>query len=109
MLVGDFFDGGQRLVVLVAGDVFYGLGGGLMSVAAEVGRGDLEAVEQDGGSLVVDVAGGETAEDVVKGDLDGGAVVDGLHFEDAHAAGERGVPEAGAVVVVAKVLGAQSG
>ena len=106
---GDFFDGGEGFVVVVGGDVFDGLGGGLMAVAAEVGAGDLQAVEEDAGALVVDVAGGEAAEDVVEGDLDGGAVVDGLHFEDAHAAGERGVLEAGAVVVVAEVLGAECG
>jgi hypothetical protein len=110
LFVDDFFNGGEVAEGVVVGDVFDEGGGWLEFVAAgEVGTGDLQAVEEDAGSLVVDVAGGDAAEDVVEGDLDGVAVVDGLHFEDADAAGERGVGEALAVVVVAEVLGAQGG
>ena len=95
---------------MVVGDFFEGLGGGLeFFLAGEVGAGDLKSVEEDGGSLGVDVSGGDAAEDVVDGDLDGGSVVDGLHAEDAGAAGEAGVREPLAVVVVAEVLGAQGG
>ncbi|HEX3569922.1 MAG TPA: hypothetical protein VHU44_03785 [Acidobacteriaceae bacterium] len=90
--------------------MFDGVGCGLEFVAAgEVGAGDLEAVEEDGGSFGVDVSGGDAAEDVVESDLDGVAVVDGLHFEDADAAGERRVGQPRAVVVVAEVMGAEGG
>ena len=42
---------------MVWGDVFDGLGGGLeFLLAGEVGAGDLQAVEEDGGAFVVDVA-----------------------------------------------------
>jgi len=110
LFVWDFGDGGEVSELVVSGDVFDGLGGGLELVeAGEVGAGDLQSVEEDGGAFVVEVSGGESAEDVVEGDLDGGTVVDGLHAEDAGAAGEWGVLEAGAVVVVAEVLGAQGG
>jgi len=110
LFVWDFGDGGEVSELVVGGDVFDGLGGGLELVeAGEVGAGDLQSVEEDGGAFVVEVSGGESAEDVVEGDLDGGTVVDGLHAEDAGAAGEWGVLEAGAVMVVAEVLGAQGG
>ncbi|HEX3569448.1 MAG TPA: hypothetical protein VHU44_01350, partial [Acidobacteriaceae bacterium] len=90
--------------------MFDGVGGGLEFVAAgEGGAGNLQAIEEDGGAFGVDVSGGDAAEDVVEGDLDGVAVVDGLHFEDADASGERGVGQPGAVVVVAEVLGAEGG
>ena len=106
----DLLDGGEVADERLGGDGFDGLGGGLLLLAeGEVGAGDLEAVEEDGGSLVVEVAGGDAGEDVVQGDLDGGAVVDGLHAEDAGAACERRVGEALAVVVVAEVLGAEGG
>jgi len=94
---------------VVLGDVFDD-GGWVREffLPCEVGACDLESVEGDGGSLAVDVSGGKSAEDVVEGELDGGAVVDGLHFEDAGASGERAVA-AGAVVVVAEVLPAEGG
>jgi hypothetical protein len=108
-IVQDFGDGGEVAEGVVFGDFFDGLGcGWIFLLAGEVGGGDLEAVEEDAGALVVEVAGGDAAEDVEDGDLDGGAVLDGLHFEDADAAGEGGVA-AGAVVVVAEVLGAEGG
>ena len=110
LFVWDFGDGGEVSELAVCGDVFDGLGGGLELVeACEVGAGDLQSVEEDGGAFVVEVSGGESAEDVVEGDRDGGAVVDGLQAEDAGAAGERRVLTAGAVMVVAEVLGAQGG
>jgi len=95
---------------VILGDVFEDVGWGLgFFEAGEVGAGDLQAVEEDRGALGVEVSGGDAAEDVVEGDLDGGAVVDGLHAEDADAAGEGGVGQALAVVVVAEVLGAEGG
>jgi len=104
----DLLDGGEVADERLGGDGFDGLGGGLLLLAeGEVGTGDLEAVEHRAGELAVDVSSGEAAEDVEEGDLDGGAVVDGLHGEDADAAGERGVRQAGAVVVVAEVLRTQ--
>jgi len=107
---GDFFDGGEVAELVVGGEVFDGVGGGLLFVAGgEVGAGDLKAVQEDGGSFGVEVSGGEAGEDVVEGDLDGGSVVNGLHAEHAEAAGERGAREPGAVVVVAEVLGAEGG
>ena len=109
-MLGDFFDRGEVSEALVGGDVFEDLGWWLGFLeAGEVGAGDLQAVEEDGGAFGVEIAGGDAAEDVVEGDLDGGAVVDGLHAEDADAAGEGRVGKARAVVVVAEVLGAQGG
>ena len=74
----------------------------------EVGGGDLEAVEEHAGTFEVDVGEGEAAEDVVEGDLDGGAVVDAGHEEAAVVAGEARLA-AGGVVVVAEVLSAEGG
>jgi len=95
--------------VVVANVLDEGLGSLGFVAVGEVGAGDLKAVEEDGGSFVVDVAGGDAGEDVVEGDLDGVAVIDGLHFEHAHAAGEWGVGKASAVVVVAEVVAAEGG
>jgi hypothetical protein len=79
-----------------------------LGVAAEVGGGYLQAVEEDGASFVVDVSAGEAAEDVVEGNLDGGAVVDAGEGEGAGASG-AGAFAAGAGVVVAEVLAAEGG
>ena len=40
----------------------------------EVDGGDLEAVEQEAGAAGVDLVGGDAAEDLADGELDGGAV-----------------------------------
>ena len=106
----DFLDRCQVSEAEVSGDVFDGGFGELGFVAVrEVGAGDLQSVEEDGGSFVVDVSGSYAAEDVVEGDLDGVAIVDGLHFEHADASGEGRVGQAGAVVVVAEVLASERG
>jgi hypothetical protein len=70
-------DGGYGAVDGVVND-FYDLGGasgfeGFFG-AREVGRGDLEAVEEQAGALGVEVVGGEAAEDFGDGELDGGAI-----------------------------------
>lgn len=106
--LGYLLNGREIACVAIGGDGLDGLGGGLLFIAeGEVGAGDLQAIEHGAGELGVDVSGGEPAEDVIEGDLDGGAVIDGLHAEDANAAGERGAGKPGTVVVVAEVLPAQ--
>ena len=108
--VGEFLDWGEVTDEGEGCDVFDEFGGGLkFFLPGEVGAGDLEAVEEDGGPFVIDVAGGDAGEDVVQGDLDTVAVVDGLHFEDADSTSERRVGETGAVMVVAEVLTPESG
>jgi hypothetical protein len=108
--VGDFGDGGQVSEVVVGGNFFdlwllFGVG---WRVAREVGRGDREAAEEDGAALVFDVSAGESAEDFVEGELDGGAVVDAGHGKGAGAAGDSGLA-ADAAVVVAEALAAEGG
>ena len=49
-------------------------GVGLLFGAGQVGRGDLEAVEEQSGAFGVEVVGGEAAQDFGDGKLDGGAV-----------------------------------
>ena len=64
------------------GDLFYGLGCGLLSVLCvssggwfgEVEAGDLKAVEEKAGSSGVDFVGGDSLEDLADGVLDGGLV-----------------------------------
>ena len=92
-VVGDFFDLGL------------GFDFGLV-VAWEVGGGDLEAVEDDAAAFVFNVAAGEAGEDFVEGELDGGAVVDARHGEDAGVAG-RGSHAAGTAVVETEALAAE--
>jgi hypothetical protein len=77
----------------------------------EVGGGDLESVEEDSGAFVVQLAAGDAGEDVAQGDLDGGGVVDGRDGEDGELAATvgGGAKAAGALVVIAEVLAAESG
>jgi hypothetical protein len=84
------------------------VGDGFGIGAAEVCGGDLESVEQDGSAFVIDVAGGEAAEDLVESELNGGAVLDAGHGEDAEAVG-AGSLVADAGVVVAELLAAEGG
>ena len=71
----------------------------------EVGGGDLETVEEEAGAFGVDVVGGEAAEDLADGELDGGAVL-GQGEVKGGAAGSAslrpGDGAAGAVVEVAE-------
>jgi len=75
-------------------------------VLGEVGGGGLESVEEHACGFELDFAEGDAREDVVDGDLDGGAVVDAGHEEVAAAPAG---PAAGGVVVVAEVLLAERG
>jgi hypothetical protein len=69
----EFGDRGEWTVGRVFDDIFNRLNS-LRGLFGEVGAGDLEAVEHEAGALVVDVVGGEAAEDFSDGELDGGAV-----------------------------------
>ena len=51
------------------GSAFVGSGLG------EIDRGDLEAVEEETGAARVDLVGGDAAEDLADGDLNGGAIL----------------------------------
>jgi hypothetical protein len=77
--------------------------------AREVGSGDAEAGEEEAGLLVVDVMGGDAAEDFEEGELDGVAVVDAGHLEGAVIAMRVGGFAAGAVVIEAEVVAAEGG
>lgn len=110
-----------------------GVGGGDLGVfggfelveaeVAEVGGGGLESVEEEGGAAHLDVAGGEGAEDVGDGDLDGGGVLEEREvegFEDlgfefgrellvvVGVAGVAGLAEVAATVEVALVVVAEA-
>ncbi len=79
-----------------------------LGAAGEVEAGFAESFEEAVGALEVDVAAGDAAEEVVEGDVDGGAVVDAGHGEGAGAAGD-GFLAAGAGVVVAELGSAEGG
>ncbi len=101
------------------GDLFYGLGCGLLSVLCvssggwfgEVEAGDLKAVEEKAGSSGVDFVGGDSLEDLADGELDGGLVF-GEREVEGGAAGLAGLCVgdwfAGGVVVVTEVFSAQA-
>jgi len=103
----------------VEGDLFYGLGCGLLSVLCvssggwfgEVEAGDLKAVEEKAGSSGVDFVGGDSLEDLADGVLDGGLVFRERELKGGAAAlaGFRILDWlAGGVVVVAEVFSAQA-
>jgi hypothetical protein len=107
-----FFDelglGGEIAELGVGGEVFDGLevGGG------QVEAGELEAVEDEAGALVVDGAGGDALEDLGDGGEDAAAVVEREQLEGggARAAGAEVVDgAAGGVVVVAELFAAEGG
>jgi hypothetical protein len=78
-------------------------------VAIDILRGDLEGVEHDPGSAVVDAARAEGIEDLSEGDLDGVAVFkDGKPEAIHHSDGRRGVETVKARVEVAVRLVSQS-
>jgi hypothetical protein len=94
----------------VDGFLFRGAGAGA-GVPGEGAAGDLEGVEDEAGALEIDGVGGDAGDDVVDGDVDGGAVFDEGDGFQLRVAGCRmpGFGAAGGVVVVAEVLAAQSG
>jgi hypothetical protein len=75
--------------------------------AGGVVRGELEAVEQGGGALDVELSGGEGVDDDREGDLDGFAVLEGGEFDvlagDEVAARGSGGTEGGVSLVEAVV------
>jgi hypothetical protein len=108
--IGDLDYRGEVAEVVVGGDFFdlRRLFGEVLFLTAEIGRGDLEAVEQDAATFEVDVSASDAAEDVEESELNGGAVVDARHGEGASAGGAGGFA-AGADVVVAEILPAEGG
>jgi len=84
---GEFFsvggDDDAVYEVLLRG-VFGGEG---LVVAGQVGGGDLDAVEVESGEALVEVAGGESGEDALDGELDGEAVFDGRQVEGVEGGG----------------------
>ncbi|ADW70565.1 hypothetical protein AciX9_3561 [Granulicella tundricola MP5ACTX9] len=101
-------------------DLFYLLVGflGFFCLAAlgwEVGGGDLEAVEEEAGAAVVELVGGDAAQDLADGELDGGSVFGEWQIEGGVAVlvcvtgCQVGAWDgfAGGVVVVAEVLVAE--
>ena len=110
--VGDFFDGGEVSEEGIGDYVFderFRVGCGVAEsflVLGQVGGGDLESVEKHACGFEFEFAEGDAREDVVDGDLDGGAVVDAGHEEMASASAGAA---AGGVVVVAELLLAERG
>jgi hypothetical protein len=77
----------------------------------EVEAGDLEAVEEEAGAAGVDVVGGDAAEDLADGGLDGGAVFREGQVEGGAAAATLarvGDRLAGVAVVVAELFLAET-
>jgi hypothetical protein len=76
---------------------------GVVVEAPDVAAGDLEAVEEGGGALVVELPGGEGVDDDGESDLDGFAVFEGGEFDvlagDEVGTGGFGVAEAAVTVV----------
>jgi hypothetical protein len=82
------------------------------SGAGQVDAGDLEAVEEEAGAFGIDFVGGDAAEDLADGGLDGGAVFGVGQVEGGAAAAALarvGDGAAGGVVVVAEFFLAEAG
>ncbi len=115
--VGEFEGRGYGAVSGVGDDLFDDgallLTAGLCGfVGREVEGGDLEAVEHEAGSARVDGVGGDAAEDLADGELDGSAVFGQgeVEFCLAGATGARvGDGLAGGVMEVAELLAAEGG
>src|SRR5205814_1940929 len=99
--VGDFVDGSRFGEVEPFGGGFDGADGvdgvGFGAKVASVVAGELETVEEGGGSFGVELAGGEGVDDDGESDLDGFAVFEGGQLDvlagDEVAAGGGGGPE----------------
>jgi len=103
----------------VVGDLFYGLGLGLLAVLCvscfggfgKIEAGDLETVEEQAGSSGIDFVGSDSLQDLADGVLDGGLVFREQELKGGAAAlaGFRILDWlAGGVVVVAEVFSAQA-
>src|SRR5205814_83302 len=109
--VGDFVDGSRFGEVEPFGGGFDGADGvdgvGFGAKVASVVAGEVEAVEQGGGSFGVELAGGESVDDDGEGDLDGFAVFEGGELDmlarDEVAAGGRGGAKGGVALMEAVV------
>jgi hypothetical protein len=80
--------------------------------AGQVDAGDLEAIEEEAGAFGVDFVGGDAAEDLADGYLDGGAVFGVGQVEGGAAAAALarvGDRAAGGVMVVAELFVAEAG
>jgi hypothetical protein len=88
----------------VVDDVGDGVGARRVAdVGRQVGGGDLQAVEEEAGAFGVEAAGGEAVQDKPDGGMDGAAVVDQGHVEEAEGVAQlAGFGRAGGVVVVAE-------
>ena len=114
----EFGDGCERAEGFVEGDFFDGFGGdgvgmigGDLLIFLQVRRGDLEAVEEQGGAAGVDLVAGDAEQDLADGELDGGTVFRQGQGEGGAAAAalERvGDRRAVGVVEVAKGLVAEA-
>jgi hypothetical protein len=108
----EFGDGCERAEGGVEDDFVYGLdGSGEFVGPGEVGAGDLEGVEDEAGAAGVYGVGGEAADELADGLLDGGAVLGEGEVEGGFPVGQAdGIGSdgfAGGVVVVAEVLAAK--
>ena len=100
-VVDDLFDEGFR-----------GLVGTFLCGFGQIQAGDLEAVEEETSAAGIDVVGGDAAEDLAEGGLDGALVFGQRELEVGLAvAALAGVGDgfAGGVVVVAEFLLAETG
>ena len=106
--LGEVGDGGEGAVFGVVGDFFDEGAGGRFGGGAgrEVVAGDLETVKKEAGAAGLELAGGDVAEDLADGKLDGGTVFREWELEgDVGAgAGEAGGRNAGGAVEVAEVF-----
>ena len=108
----DVFDGLRDLVGVVGVVGVAGVVGRAGRVFGQVGACDLEAVEEESGAARVELVGGDAAEDLADGGLDGGAVFGVGELEGGAAAATlAGVEDgaAGGVVVVAELFCAEAG
>src|SRR5262245_19750228 len=65
---------GERCAVFGVGDGAYGAAAGDVHLL-DVGRGDLQRVEEEAGSLWIELVGGESLDDFGEGELDGTGVL----------------------------------
>jgi hypothetical protein len=111
-LFDGLFDGCVLWLGVTAGGAGAADSGCGFGLAGEVEAGDLQAVEEETGAAKVDLVGGDAAEDLADGGLDGGAVFGDGQVEGGLAgAALFGVSDgpSGGVVEVAELLFAEAG